>query len=158
MKPKIVFAEKVDIPDILKFIKELAHFEKLEHEVEATEDRLRDSLFGSKKYAEVIFLEVDQVKVGMALFFHTYSTFLGKPGIYLEDLYVRAEFRNKGYGKTLLTYLAKLTVDRDCGRLEWSVLDWNKSAIDFYLSLGAKLMSDWTAQRLTGDALKNLAK
>jgi GNAT superfamily N-acetyltransferase len=154
----IRFAIEKDIPEILKFIRALAVYEKLEHECVVTEERLRDTLFGERKYAEVIFIEENGIAAGFALFFHNYSTFLGKPGIYLEDLFVRPEFRGKGYGKRLLTYLAKLAVQRDCGRLEWAVLDWNKPSIDFYLSLGAKPMDEWIVQRLTGAALATAAE
>jgi GNAT superfamily N-acetyltransferase len=158
MQTRIVFAKDSDVPDILKFIQELAKYEKLEHEVRANEEMLRRSLFGDRKYAEVLLFEEDSKRVGFALFFHNYSTFLALPGIYLEDLYVLPEWRGKGYGKRLLTFLAKLAVERGCGRLEWSVLDWNKPAIDFYLSLGSKAMSEWTAHRLTGDALVAVSK
>lgn len=155
---KISFAKKEDTPEILKFIKALAVYEKLEHEVIATEADLLKNIFGPNKYAEVIFLEVNNEKVGFALFFHTFSTFLGKPGIYLEDLFVLPEKRGKSYGKRILSFLANLTLERNCGRLEWSVLDWNTPAIDFYKSLGTKAMDGWTAQRLTGEHLINLAK
>lgn len=158
MKNKIVFAQKSDVPEILSFIKELAKYEKLENEVTATEELLQESLFGEKRYAEVIFLEEDSQRIGFALFFNNFSTFLGVPGIYLEDLYIRPQFRGKGHGKRLLSYLAKLAVDRGCGRLEWWVLNWNKPAIDFYVSLGAKPMSEWTVQRMTGKALNDLAE
>lgn len=158
MDTRVVFAKKSDVPEILEFIKELAIFEKLEHEVEATEEKLQLSLFGPTKYAEVIFLEKGPERVGFAIFFHNYSTFLGKPGIYLEDLYIRPQLRGKGYGKKLLSFLANLAIERGCGRLEWSVLNWNKSAIDFYISLGAQPMSEWTVHRVTGAALKSLAE
>jgi GNAT superfamily N-acetyltransferase len=158
MSNKITFAVEADVPAILEFIHGLAKFEKLEHEVVATEDALRAALFGPRKYAEVIFLEEDGRRVGFALFFHNFSTFLAKPGLYLEDLYVIPEARSKGHGKRLLGFLAKLAVERGCGRFEWSVLDWNTRAIDFYASLGAKPLSDWTGQRLTGEALAALAK
>ena len=154
---RIVEASLADIPAILEFIKGLARFEKLEHEVVATEQSLRRSLFGARKYAEVIFVEAEGERVGFALFFHNYSTFLGKPGLYLEDLYVRPEKRGRGYGKTLLGHLARLALQRGCERLEWQVLDWNRPAIDFYRSIGAEPMSDWTVQRLSGEALKALA-
>lgn len=153
---RIRAAEKSDASIILNFIKELAEYEKLAHEVNATEAQLSKNLF-EKKYAEVIIGELDFVPVGFALFFHNFSTFLGKPGIYLEDLYVKKEYRGRGYGKKLLSHLAKLTIDRDCGRLDWSVLDWNKPAIDFYLSIGAIPMDEWTVFRLTGDNLNNLS-
>jgi GNAT superfamily N-acetyltransferase len=156
---KIVFAQESDIPDTLKFIRELAIYEKLEHEMVATHEDLKQTLFGDKKFAEVIFLEEESGnRVGFALFFHNYSTFLGKPGIYLEDLFVLPEARGKGYGKKLLSYLAKLAVERGCGRLEWWVLNWNKPAIDFYISLGSKPMSEWTVHRVTGTELVNLSK
>ncbi|WP_413586009.1 N-acetyltransferase family protein [Bdellovibrio sp. HCB274] len=154
---KIVSAKESDIPEILHFITQLAIYEKLEHEVVATEESLRKTLFGEKKFAEVIFLEEDGSKAGFALFFHSYSTFLALPGIYLEDLFVLPEHRGKGYGKRLLSHLAKIAVERGCGRLEWSVLDWNKPAIDFYLSLGSKPMDEWTVHRVTGEALEKLA-
>lgn len=158
MTIKITSASQEDIPTLLKFIKNLATYEKMEDEVTATEEMLANSLFGLKSFAEVIFLEKEDVKVGFALFFHNYSTFLAKPGIYLEDLYIEPEFRGKGFGKKLLTYLAKLAVDRGCGRLEWSVLDWNKPAIDFYLSLGAEQMDEWTVHRLSDAALLTAAQ
>ena len=158
MSFRIAFAKQSDVPEILNFIKDLAKFEKLEHEVKVTQEKLSESLFGPRKYAEVVFLEVSGVRAGFALFFHNYSTFLGQPGIYLEDLYVKPEFRGKGYGKALLAFLAKTAVNRECGRLEWSVLNWNESAIEFYQSLGAKPMSEWTVQRLTGDELHTLAQ
>ena len=145
-----------DIPLILSFVKELAKYEKLKHEVKATEEILYKNIF-EKKYAEVVIGELDSVPVGFALFFHNFSTFLGKPGIYLEDLFVKEEYRSRGFGKKILSYLAKLTIERDCGRLEWSVLDWNKPAIDFYLSIGAEPMDEWTVYRLTGKELSILA-
>jgi len=154
---RIVEAGVEDVADILGFIRDLAKFEKLEHEVAATEQSLRDTLFGPRRYAEVVFVEEDKVRVGFALFFHNYSTFLGRPGLYLEDLYVRADMRGRGYGKLLLRHLAGLAVARGCGRLEWWVLDWNRGAIDFYRSLGAEPMSDWTVYRLSGEALRRLA-
>ena len=152
---KIRIAEKKDTVIILKFIKELAVYEKLLHEVKAYEEMLQFNLF-EKKYAEVVIGELGGEPVGFALFFHNFSTFLGKPGIYLEDLFVKDEFRGRGFGKQLLAYLAKLAVERDCGRLEWSVLDWNKPAIDFYLSLGAETMDEWITFRLTGEKLEAL--
>ena len=157
MKTRIVEAKDADVPDILRFIRELARFEKLEHEVEATEDGLRQSLFGERRYAEAVLVEEEGERVGFALFFHNFSTFLGRPGLYLEDLYVRPEKRGKGYGKLLLRHLAELALARGCGRLEWWALDWNRGAIDFYRSLGAEPMSDWTVYRLAGDAMKRLA-
>ena len=154
---KIRFATENDISLILQFIRELAEYEKLLSEVMATEEILRENLFGEKKHAEVIIAELDQTAVGFALFFHNFSTFLGKPGVYLEDLYVQETARGFGVGKKMLQFLAKLALDRKCGRLEWWVLDWNKTAIDFYKKLGAEPMSDWTVYRVAGDALKNLA-
>jgi len=154
---QITRAQESDVPTILGFIKELAVYEKLEHEVVATEEILRRNLFGPKPFAEVIFLEENSVKAGFALFFHTFSTFLGQPGIYLEDLFVKPEHRGKGYGKKLLAFLAKETLKRNGGRLEWSVLDWNQPSIDFYHSLGAISKTEWIGQRLAGEALKKLA-
>lgn len=154
---EIKFASINDVPLILHFIKELAEYEKLLDQVVATEEILREKLFGNKKYAEVILAHVDSTPVGLALFFHNFSTFLGKPGIYLEDLYVVPDMRGKGIAKRILSFLAKLAIDRDCGRLEWWVLDWNKPAIDFYKNIGAKPMDEWTVQRVTGQALIDLA-
>ena len=151
------YAEEKDVELILYFIKELAEYEKMLDEVIATEDLLREWLFEKKK-AEVIFVLEDNQEVGFALFFHNFSTFLGRAGIYLEDLYVKPEYRGKGYGKSLLKKLAKIAKERDCGRLEWWCLDWNKSSIDFYLSLGAKPMKDWTVYRISGSILDNLAE
>ncbi len=151
-------AVKSDCPIILKFIQGLAKYEKLGHEVVADIPKLEQTLFGEKPVAEVFLgFEKDQ-PVCFALIFYSYSTFLAQPGIYLEDLFVKEEFRGKGYGKTMLQFLAELTVRRNCGRLEWSVLDWNKPAIDFYESLGAVAREEWTGFRLTGDALENLGK
>ena len=158
MQTKIVWAAEDDVPEILNFVRALAQYERLEHEVVADEDILRRNLFGPKKFAEVIFLEEENVRVGFALFFHNFSTFLGLPGLYLEDLFVKPEFRGKGYGKALLSFLAKLAIERGCGRFEWWVLDWNKPAIDLYRSLGSEAMSEWTVHRLTGKALSDLAK
>jgi len=154
---EIRFANKADVPLILKFIKELAAYEKLLHEVVATEDLLTEHLFGHQPKAEVILGYYENRPVSFALFFHNFSTFLGKPGLYLEDLYVIPEMRGKGFGKTLMVYLANLALKRGCGRFEWWVLDWNRSAIQFYQSIGAIPMSDWTVQRVTGDALIKLA-
>lgn len=146
-----------DCPLILQFIKQLADYEKLLHEVVANVTTLEESLFGDRPYAEVVIAEHQDQPVGFALFFHNYSTFLGQPGLYLEDLYIQPEMRGKGFGKTLLVYLANLALERNCGRLEWWVLDWNQSAKDFYQSLGAEPMDDWTVNRVTGDALSKLA-
>jgi GNAT superfamily N-acetyltransferase len=141
---------------ILGFIKELAEFEKLLHEVEATEEMIRRNVF-EKHIAEVVFAELDGRPVGFALFFHNFSTFVGKPGIYLEDLYVKPEHRGKGIGKALLVYLAALAKRRGCGRFEWAVLNWNEKAISFYRSLGAKPMNEWTVHRLDGGDLDKVA-
>ncbi|MFQ5448354.1 MAG: GNAT family N-acetyltransferase [Saprospiraceae bacterium] len=143
-----------DVPLILQFIKDLAEYERLSHLVVATEEQLRKTLFGERQVAEVILGFEGDAPAALALFFHNYSTFLGQPGIYLEDLFVRPEFRRRGYGKIMLSQLARIAVERDCGRLEWSVLDWNQPAIDFYKSLGAKPMDEWTVFRLAGDSLK----
>ena len=148
----IRFAVPEDLPAILGFIRGLAAYEKLEDQVVATEVLLREWIFEKKK-AEVLLAEADGKAVGFALFFHNFSTFLGRAGIYLEDLYVPQEQRGKGYGKALLRRLAQITVERGCGRLEWSCLDWNRPSIDFYLSLGARPMADWTVYRMAGETL-----
>jgi GNAT superfamily N-acetyltransferase len=153
----IRFAVAADTPVILRFIQGLAAYEKLEHECLADEAGLRATLFGDRPYAEVLLIEEDGGAQGFALFFHNYSTFLAKPGIYLEDLFVDPTQRGKGYGKALLVKLAEIAVARGCGRLEWSVLDWNQPAIDFYLSLGARPMDEWTVYRVDGAALTALA-
>lgn len=155
--PAIRFAKETDTPVILGFIRALAAYEKLEHECRADEDGLRAHLFGPKPHAEVLLIEEDGTARGFALFFHNFSTFLAKPGIYLEDLFVDPAERGKGYGKALLKRLAEIAVERGCGRLEWSVLDWNKPSIDFYLTLGAKPMDEWTIYRLEGSSLETLA-
>lgn len=152
----IRFAVAADTPAILGFIRALADYEKLTHACVATEEDLRATLFGPRPFAEVLLLEEGGEAHGFALFFHNYSTFLGKPGIYLEDLFVDPAQRGNGYGKKLLAKLAELAVERGCGRLEWSVLDWNQPSIDFYLSLGAKPMDEWTIYRLEGAALEEL--
>ncbi len=149
-------AKRKDTPLILQFIKELADYEKMSDEVVADADTLETWIFDKQK-AEVIFAVEDGKEVGFALFFHNFSTFLGRAGIYLEDLYVKPESRGKGYGKAILKKLASIAVERGCGRLEWWCLDWNKPSIDFYISLGAEPMSDWTVYRITGDTLKRLA-
>ena len=146
-----------DVPVILTCIRGLAEYEKLAHEVVATEALLRETLFGSRPAAEVILAFHDDDAAGFALFFHSYSTFLARPGIYLEDLFVLPAFRGQGVGKLLLARLARLALDRGCGRLEWSVLDWNVDAIRFYESIGARAMSEWTTNRVTGQALVALA-
>jgi GNAT superfamily N-acetyltransferase len=150
-------ATEDDVPLILSLIKELAEYERLSHEVVATEEALGDSLFGERRVAEVLIGLYGDEPAGFALFFHNFSTFLGKPGIYLEDLYVRPEFRGAGIGRALLVHLARLARARDCGRLECSVLDWNEPAIGFYKTIGASPVSGWTVYRLTGEALEELA-
>jgi GNAT superfamily N-acetyltransferase len=150
-------ATVADVPAILGFIKDLAAYEKLSHEVVATEDALRATLFGPRPGAEVIIAELDGAPVGFALFFTSYSTFLAKPGMYLEDLFVRPAARKNGVGSALLAALARIAVDRGYGRFEWSVLDWNEPAIKLYRSLGAAPMDEWTVQRLTGAPLAALA-
>ena len=154
---KFRFAKKDDTALILHLIKELASYENMLDEVISDEDTLKEWIFDKQK-AEVIFVMEDEKEVGFALFFHNFSTFLGRAGIYLEDLFVLPEFGGRGYGKALLKKLASIALDRDCGRLEWWCLDWNKPSIDFYLSLGAVPMSDWTTYRITGDTLKRMAE
>lgn len=150
-------AVEADVPLVAGLIRELADYEKLSAEVSMTEEVLRDNLFGARRFAEVLIAEGDAaVPMGFALFFHNFSTFLGRPGIYLEDLYVRPEHRRGGVGRALLGRLAELAVERGCGRLEWAVLDWNRSAIEFYESLGAQANAGWTIYRLSGDALDAL--
>jgi GNAT superfamily N-acetyltransferase len=153
----IRFAKPDDVPLILRFIKGLAAYEKLTHEVTATEEMLRETLFQGRQVAEILIGEYHGDAVGFALFFHNYSTFLGRPGIYLEDLFVKPEMRGRGFGKVLLAYLAKLATERNCGRVEWAVLDWNEPSIHFYGRLGAVAMDEWTVHRLTGEALTSLA-
>lgn len=154
---RIVPALERDTPVILSLIRDLAEYERLGHEVEATEEDIRESLFGDWPGAEVVLAYVDGDLAGFALFFHNYSTFLGRRGLYLEDLFVRPAYRGRGVGRRLLAHLARLAVERKCGRMEWWVLDWNESAIRFYRSIGAVPMDDWTVYRLTGDALARLA-
>ena len=151
------FATEDDCGLILKFIKALAEYEKMLDQVISTEELLREWIF-TKSKAEVIFLCEDGVEVGFALFFHNFSTFLGRAGLYLEDLFVLPDKRGKGYGKAILKKLAQIAVERGCGRLEWWCLDWNKPSIDFYLSLGAEAMDEWTVYRMTGDVLKDFAE
>lgn len=152
----IRFAVEEDIPLILHFIKELAAYEKLTHQVTADETILYDSLF-NRKAAEIIIGEYNNEAVAFALFFHNFSTFVGKPGIYLEDLYVKPECRKLGIGKTILSYLGKLAIERNCGRVEWWCLDWNTKSIEFYKRCGAEAMDEWTVYRLTGKSLEKLA-
>lgn len=149
-------ATTADLLLVASLIRALAEYENLAHEVRFDEAVLREKLFGSRPYAEVLIGEVDGVPQGFALFFHNFSTFEGKPGIYLEDLFVQPEARGSGLGKALLSHLAALAVERDCARLEWSVLDWNEPAIGFYKSLGAKFMNEWTVMRVDGPALAQL--
>lgn len=151
------YAEEKDAALILQFIRELAEYEKMSDDVVATEELLKEWIFEKKK-AEVIFAMEGEEAVGFALFFHNFSTFLGRAGIYLEDLFVKPQHRGKGYGKGLLKKLAQIAVERGCGRLEWACLNWNQPSIDFYLSCGAVPMTDWTVYRLTGDTLKNMAE
>jgi GNAT superfamily N-acetyltransferase len=154
----IRFARQEDVPSILSFIKDLAEFEKLSHEVVATEEKLKATLFGPRPVAEVLIAEWEGRPAGFALFFHSYSTFLAKPGIYLEDLFVRNEYRSRGIGEALLKHLAGIAKERSCGRLEWSVLDWNERAMKFYRGLGAVPMGDWTVQRMTEPVFTKLAE
>lgn len=149
-------AQERDAEKILFFIRELAKYEKMEEDVVATEELLREWIFEKKK-AEVIFPTVDGKEVGFALFFHNFSTFLGRAGLYLEDLFILEEYRGRGYGKATLRELARIAVERGCGRLEWCCLDWNKPSIDFYLSLGAQPLDEWTTYRLTGKTLESIA-
>jgi GNAT superfamily N-acetyltransferase len=157
MTPSIRPATRADVPLFAQFIRDLAAYEKLSHEVRFDEAVLGDRLFGPRPYAEVIIGELGGTPQGFALFFHNFSTFEGRPGIYLEDLFVRPDARGSGLGKALLAHLAKLAVERDCARLEWGVLDWNTPSIGFYQSLGARLMDEWTGMRVDGDALTKLA-
>jgi GNAT superfamily N-acetyltransferase len=151
-------AEAGDVPTILAFINELAEYERLAHTVVATEESLRETLFGARRAAEVLIAEFGGQPVGFALFFTNYSTFIGRPGIYLEDLYVRPAARGRGAGKALFLQVATLAAQRQCGRLEWAVLDWNEPSIQFYKSMGAQAMSDWTTYRLTTEGLAELVK
>jgi len=154
---RIRVATVQDVPRIRELIEGLADYERLRHECVATDALLEKALFGARPYAEVLIAEWDHDTVGFALFFHNFSTFLARPGIYLEDLFVQPAFRGKGIGKALLVRLAALAVERECGRLEWSVLDWNVDAIGFYEQLGARPQDEWTVYRVTGDALTQLA-
>jgi GNAT superfamily N-acetyltransferase len=151
-------ATEADVPLILQLIKALAEYERLGHEVVATEATVRESFFGPAPHAQAVIARIGADAVGFAIWFSTYSTFLSRPGIYLEDLFVLPEWRGKGVGRALLRHLARIAVDRGCGRIEWSVLDWNESAIRFYRGLGASPMDEWTVYRLTGDAINRLAE
>ncbi len=157
MSTEFRFATEADASLIIDFIRGLAEYEKMTDEMISDEALIREWIFKRKK-AEVIFALEDGVEVGFALFFHNFSTFLGRAGIYLEDLFVKPEYRGRGHGKALIKELARITVERGCGRLEWCCLDWNKPSIDFYLSLGARQMSEWTTYRLAGESLNSLAK
>jgi GNAT superfamily N-acetyltransferase len=149
-------ATEADVPLILSFITKLAVYEKLAHEVTAAEESLRETLFGSRRFAEVALGFFNGEPVGFVLFFHNYSTFLAKPGLYIEDLFVDEEFRGRGFGRALFLHVGKLARERNCGRLEWAVLDWNEPAIGFYKKLGAAAMDEWTVFRITGENLKRL--
>ncbi|MCA1964005.1 MAG: GNAT family N-acetyltransferase [Prosthecobacter sp.] len=151
-------ATEADVAILLQLIRELAAYEKLSHEVVATEESLRRTLFGPKRAAEALLGCVDGVPAGMAIFFQNYSTFLARPGLYLEDLYVQPAQRGKGLGKALLLAVGRLAYERGCGRYEWTVLDWNTPAIEFYQALGAEMKADWRIMRVTGDALERMAK
>lgn len=150
------FASRADVPILLTFIRELAEFERLLDQVTADEATLSEELFGARRVAEVVLAELRDEPVGFAVFFHNFSTFVGRAGLYLEDLYVRPHARRIGIGRSMIGFVAKIAVDRHCGRFEWSVLDWNTRAIEFYRSLGAVPMHDWTVQRVTGAALERL--
>ncbi|MBN1207122.1 MAG: GNAT family N-acetyltransferase [Myxococcaceae bacterium] len=150
-------ATAADVPALVQLIRALSEYEKLSHQVVVDEARLREHLFGARPYAEVLLAEDAGRVVGYALYFHSYSTFLGRPSLYLEDLFVLPELRGRGHGKALLARLARIAVERDCGRFEWMVLDWNTPAIQFYEALGAALVPEWKLCRMTGDALKRFA-
>jgi GNAT superfamily N-acetyltransferase len=154
---RIVPAGPDDVPVILALIRALGEYERLSHEVVATEEQLRTHLFSERPVAEVVLAYVGETVVGFALFFHNFSTFLGRPGLYLEDLFVVPEWRGRGIGKRLLVHLAELAVERGCGRMEWNVLDWNEPAIRFYERMGARIMKEWKLCRLTGESLKRVA-
>ena len=154
---RIVPARPDDAPVILALIRALGEYERLSHEVVATEEQLRAHLFSERPVAEVVLAYVDETVVGFALFFHNFSTFLGRPGLYLEDLFVVPEWRGRGIGKRLLVHLAELAVERGCGRMEWNVLDWNEPAIRFYERMGARIMKEWKLCRLTGESLSRVA-
>jgi GNAT superfamily N-acetyltransferase len=153
----IVPASETDVPVIMRMIKGLAEYERMSDQVVATEDSLKETLFGLRPAAEVVLAYHGDEPIGFALFFHNYSTFMGRPGLYLEDLFVVPAWRGRGVGKLLLTHLASIAVERRCGRMEWAVLDWNESAIGFYTRLGASMLEDWRICRLTGEALMRAA-
>jgi GNAT superfamily N-acetyltransferase len=153
----IIPARESDVPIILRMIKGLAEYERMSDQVVATEDSLRETLFGPRPAAEVVLAYDEREPIGFALFFHNYSTFMGRPGLYLEDLFVVPSWRGRGVGKLLLTHLASIAVERRCGRMEWAVLDWNESAIGFYSRLGASMLEDWRICRLSGEALMRAA-
>ena len=155
-RPVIVAATPEDVPAILRLIQALAEYEKLSHEVVATEQSLRQHLFGPKPAAEAVLAKLDGQSIGFALYFQTFSTFRGRPGLWLEDLFVLPELRRKGIGKMLLRHVASIAHQRDCGRLEWAVLDWNELAVEFYRKIGAAAMTDWTIQRFVGEEIKKL--
>lgn len=150
-------ARPEDVPDILRLIRGLAEYEKLGHEAVATEADIREGLFGPRPHAEALIARAGAEAVGFALFFHNYSTFTGRPGLYVEDVFVRPEWRGRGIGQRLFARMAKIAVERRCARLEWAVLDWNTPAIEFYRGLGARAMEEWTVQRLSGESLERLA-
>jgi GNAT superfamily N-acetyltransferase len=151
-------ATVADVPIIFQLIRDLATYERAPNEVRATETQLTDVLFGEKPVAEVLLAFEDDMPIGFAVFFHNFSTWLGKPGLYLEDLFVKPEVRGKGYGRALLIHLAKIARDRSCGRMEWAVLDWNEPAIQFYKKIGAHPLDEWKIFRLTGDGIARLAE
>ena len=157
-KFQIKFAAVRDVPLILDFIKKLAEYEKLSDEVSASEETIKKSLFAEDSKAETIIGYLGDIPVAFALFFHNYSTFLGKHGLYLEDLFVLPEYRKRGFGKAMLKFLAKLAIERDCGRFEWSVLDWNTPALEFYKTIGAEQKTEWILNRLESEGINNLAK
>ena len=153
---KIVQASEKDVPVILSLIKEMAVYEKLTHEVKATEEILRENLFGEKKYAEVLLPYYNGEPIGYAVYFYNFSTFLGKPGLYLEDIFIRPDMRGKGFGKALFKQLINIAKEKECGRMDWCVLNWNKPAIDFYKTFGAEEMNEWTSFRLSKQSLNRL--
>ncbi len=159
LNPKITIhaAEKADVPALFQLVKDLAEYERLAHAVTGTETQLAECLFGARPYAEAVIAQLDNEPVGFALFFHNFSTFLTQPGLYLEDLFVKPTVRGKGVGEALITYLATIAVERNCGRFEWAVLDWNEPAIQFYRKMGAVSMDDWRVQRVTGETLNAMA-